>query len=119
MAVVIVALSGCGSHKSTECVSSERGEVCATSEGGAITFTGHGLKAGSKVAIATVAQIPRTSEPEQSRSTLDVGEDGTLVTAEQGQVGFLSVFADTKVTFTVSATDEDGVPIEGDLVLST
>ncbi len=107
IAVAAIAVSGCGNGATTECVKSESGEVCAVSEDGAITFNGSGLEAGSQVSI----------EVEASTSMYDVGQDGKLV-ANDGDLGFLTLSADTEITFSVAAVDEDGEVIDGEIVIS-
>jgi hypothetical protein len=110
-AIVVLAVSGCGSGTATECLSSEVGEVCAVSADGAITFNGRGLEAGSQVLIST-------AEVEGSSSMYEVDQDGMLM-PERGALGFMSGFADADFNFTVSAIDKDGVVIDGKIVIST
>jgi len=107
IAVVAIAVSGCGNGATTECVKSESGEVCAVSEDEAITFNGRGLEPGSQVAI----------EVEASTSMYDVGQDGKLVTND-GALGFLTLSAGTEFTFSVAAVDEAGEMIDGEIVIS-
>lgn len=107
----MLAVSGCGSGSTTECLSSGAGEVCAVSDDGSITFTGSGLEAGSQVSVST-------AEIEDSVSTFEVDSEGML-TMQNGAIGFVSVFADAEFNFTVSALDEDGEAIEGEIVIVT
>jgi hypothetical protein len=90
------------------CLSSESGQVCAAGGDGRIKFSGSGLEPGSEVRLANDMTDPLT---------LEVEPDGSL--DPNGMVGFLSFFADTEVTFTVTATDDQGEPIAGDITVST
>jgi len=110
-AIIALAVSGCGSSTTTECLSSEVGEVCAVSANGAITFNGRGLEAGSQVSISA-------AEVEGSSSMYEVDQDGMLM-PEDGALGFLSGFADADFNFTISAIDKDGEVIDGKIVIST
>ena len=110
-AIVVLAVSGCGSSTATECLTSEVGEVCAVSADGGITFNGRGLEAGSQVMISA-------AESEGSGSMYEVDQDGMLM-PEDGALGFMSGFADADFNFTISAIDKDGEVIDGKIVIST
>ena len=100
----VVAAAGCGSDDDAVCVSNEVGEVCAESDG-SITFAGRGLEPGSDVTIGNprVGPIERVADAN--------GEFGP------GGGGVLSFIADTEFTFTVSAVDADGEPLQGVIVI--
>lgn len=106
-AVSLISLAGCAGGDAV-CLSSESGEVCADGGDGGIEFSGSGLEPGSEVRLVNDMTDPLT---------LTVESDGSL--DPNGTVGFLSFFADTEVTFTVTATDERGEPIVGDITVST
>ncbi len=107
-AVTLVVVSGCGSGSDAVCVSSAAGEVCADGGDGTITFSGNGLEPGSEVRM----------ENDQVGPVVLVAEaDGVL--DPNGMVGVMALFADTEFTFTVTATDEQGEPIVGDITVST
>jgi hypothetical protein len=110
-AIVVLAVSGCGSGTATECLSSEVGEVCAVSTDGAITFNGRGLEARSNVLISA-------AEVEGPSSMYEVDQDGILM-PEDGALGFMSGFADADFNFTISAIDKAGEVIDGKIVIST
>ena len=107
-ALGLAAVAGCGSGSDAVCLSSESGQVCADGGDGRVEFSGSGLEPGSEVRL-----VNDMSEP----VTLTVEPDGSL--DPNGMVGFLSFFADTEVTFTVTATDDQGEPIAGDITVST
>ncbi|HSM67693.1 MAG TPA: hypothetical protein VK860_15415 [Ilumatobacteraceae bacterium] len=102
--VVVVTASGCGADDDAVCVSSEVGAVCAESNG-SISFAGRGLEPGSAVTIdhPDVGPIERVADAN--------GEFGP------GGGGVLSFVADTEFTFTVSAVDADGEPLQGVIVI--
>lgn len=111
--VVIAAVLGlvsCGSDGDTVCVSTEVGEVCADNSDGGFTFAGSGLAADSQVVIDNVEFGP---------ATYSVDADGEMVTGPAGAVGLLSFVAGKEFTFTVSALDADGEPLDGDIVISS
>ena len=91
------------------CLSSESGEVCADGGDGRIKFSGSGLKPGSEVVQS------RTTELDPI--VLTVAEDGSL--DPNGAIGVMSMFADTEFTFAVTAIDDQGEPIVGDVTVST
>lgn len=106
-AAMLAVASGCGSTGSATCVSNGIGEVCATSADGAIEFSGAGLEPGSDVTVDY-----GESEP----AIFVVGANGTFDPDSQG---LLAYFAGTEFTFGVSAIDDQGGPIEGDITVST
>jgi hypothetical protein len=108
VAVTLVLASSCSSGSDAVCVSSESGEVCANGGDGSIKFSGSGLEPGSEVELASGLTDPLV---------LTVEADGSL--DPNGMVGFLSLFADTEVTFAVTAIDDQGEPIVGDITVST
>jgi hypothetical protein len=99
-----VAAAGCSSDDDAVCVSNEVGEVCAESDG-SITFSGSGLLPSSDVSI---------DNPEVGPAAYVVDADGKI--GSEG-LGYLSLFADTEFTFTVSAVDADGEPLQGVIVI--
>lgn len=109
--VAASVVSACGSGATSECLSTEVGEVCAVSEEGAVTFNGNGLEPGSQVSISA-------AEVDAPNTILEVDQDGELV-AKNGEVGFLSFIAGIDFTFTVTAVDENGEAVDGEIVIST
>ena len=103
VAAMTAVVAGCGSDDAV-CVSSEVGEVCADTDG-SITFSGRGLQPGSEITIdhPEVGPIERVADA-----------DGGF---GPGSGGVLSFVADTEFTFTVSAIDADGDPLEGVIVV--
>jgi hypothetical protein len=102
--VAVVTVAGCGADDDAVCVSSEVGEVCAQSDG-SISFAGRGLEPGSEVTIdhPDVGPIERVAD---ANGEFDPGGGGVL-----------SFVADTEFTFTVSAVDADGEPLQGVIVI--
>jgi hypothetical protein len=90
------------------CLRADAGEVCADGGDGRIEFSGSGLAPGSEVQF---------DNDELGRLVLAVGPDGSLDTG--GNAGALALFAGTEFTFTVTATDDQGDPIVGDITVST
>ncbi|HUS41331.1 MAG TPA: hypothetical protein VMY16_01575 [Ilumatobacteraceae bacterium] len=105
---VIVALTACSSGSDAVCVASESGEVCADGGDGQITFRGRGLEPGSEV---------RMENDKVGPIVLLAEADGSL--DPNGTTGVMALFAGTEFTFTVTATDDQGAPIVGDLTVST
>ena len=106
--VGLAAATGCGSARDAVCLSSESGEVCADGGDGRIEFSGSGLEPGSEVRMENGPVGP---------VVLVVEADGSL--GPDGSVGVVSLFAGTELTFTVTATDDHGDPIVGDITVST
>ncbi len=106
-AVALVA-SGCGSDSDAVCVSSESGEVCADGSDGGIKFSGSGLEPGSEV---------RMESDELGQVVLVAEADGSL--DPNGAAGVVALFAGTEFTFEVTAIDDQGHPIVGDITVST
>lgn len=107
--VVAATVTGCSSDGSAVCVSNDVGDVCAAESNGAITFSARGLTPGSEVQVLG---------PDDRTFVLQIDDDGTYA-PPAGSVGFLSTFANSELTFTVTATDSDGELLEGDIVIST
>ena len=107
-AAVALGTTGCESGSEAVCLRSDAGEVCAEGGDGRIEFSGSGLAPGSEVRIENDMTDPLT---------LIVEADGSLEPG--GTVGVMSLFADTEFTFTLTATDDQGDPIVGDITLST
>lgn len=108
-ASAVLLMAGCGSGGSESCVSNEVGEVCADGGEGRVTFNARGLEPGSEIELVG---------PDDASVVLPVGPDGTYE-MESGAQGYLSVFADTEVRFTVSAVDDGGNRLDGQLAVST
>ena len=107
--VVAATVAGCSSDASAVCVSNDVGDVCADESSGAITFSASGLAPGSEVEVVG---------PEEQSFILQIDGDGTYA-PPAGSVGFLYAFADTELTFIVTATDSRGELLKGDIVIST
>jgi hypothetical protein len=105
----ILLMSGCGSDSSSVCVSNDVGEVCVENPEDQITFRGQGLEPGSEIQV-----IGPDGEP----FILPVDSDGTFDPGS-GALGYLYLFADTELTFAVSAIDRSGDAVEGELTVST
>ena len=108
-AAAILLAVGCGSDRSAVCVSNDVGEVCADSPDGQITFSGRGLEPGSEIQL---------EGPDGAPFVLPVDSDGTFDPGS-GTLGYLYLFADTELTFTVSAIDSNGDVLDGDIIVST
>ena len=106
--VVAATVTACSSNESAVCVSNDVGDVCADESNGAITFSASGLAPGSEVQVVG---------PEENSFILQIEDDGTYA-PPSGSVGFLYAFANTELTFTVTATDSHGEQFEGDIVIS-
>jgi len=104
----VVAATGCGSDSGTMCLRSDAGEVCAEGGDGRIEFSGSGLEPGSEVVFDNAELGP---------IALPVDADGSLEI--DGTVGVLALFAGNEFTFAVTATDDQGAPIVGDITVST
>jgi hypothetical protein len=102
---LLVATTGCGDDATVECVSNEVGEVCAVAEGG-VNFRGSGLSPGSEVVLG---------EPTVGPITFAVNDDGSFDPSS----GVLALFAGTEFTFDVIATDANGDPLTGRIVIAT
>lgn len=90
-------------------MSNDVGEICADNpDDGQINFRGRGLEPGSEIQV---------TGPDDAAFVLPVRADGTF-DPESGALGFLYLFTDTELTFTVSATDRNGDLLEGDIVVS-
>jgi hypothetical protein len=87
------------------CVLSDVGEVCAEGGDGRVEFSGRDLEPGSEV---------RFDNDELGPIAFSVEADGAL-----GSVGVLALVAGTEFTFTVTAIDDQGNPIVGDITVST
>lgn len=107
--VVAATVTGCSSEESAVCISNDVGDVCADESDGAINFSASGLAPGSEVQVLG---------PEEQSFILQIDGDGTYA-PPAGSVGFLYAFADTELTFMVTATDSHGELLEGDIVIST
>lgn len=109
-AALAALTSGCGDDATVECVSNEVGEVCARADG-AITFSAEGLEPGSGVEFAndTVGPITFTADDEGSFGTDRAARD----------VGVLSFIVGTEFIFDVTATDSDGQPLIGQIVIAS
>ena len=108
LALALGTATGCGSGSDAVCLSSDAGEVCAEGGDGRIEFSGRGLESGSEVQF---------DNDELGPIALDVDDDGSLDV--DGSVGVLALFAGTEFTFTVTATDDQGELIVGDITVST
>ena len=108
LALALGTATGCGSGGAAVCLRSDAGEVCAEGGDGRIEFTGTGLEPGSEVQFDNDQLGP---------IALPVDDDGSL--AIEGSVGVLALFDGTEFTFAVSATDDQGDPIVGDITVST
>lgn len=107
-AAALVVASGCGSGGDAVCLSSDSGEVCAEGGDGQITFSGSGLEPGSEVRM----------ENDQVGPVVLVAEaDGSL--DPNGTTGVMALFAGTEFTFAVTAVDDQGDTIAGDITVST
>ncbi len=107
--VVAATVAGCSSDESAVCISNDVGDVCAVESSGAITFSASGLAPGSEVQVLG---------PEEQSFILQIDGGGTYA-PPAGSVGFLYAFANTDLTFIVTATDRRGELLEGDIVIST
>ena len=110
-AAALAALtSGCDDDATVECVSNEVGEVCARADG-AITFSAEGLEPGSGVELANdmVGPITFTADDEGS-----FGTDQAV-----GDVGVMSFIVGSEFIFDVTATDSDGQPLTGQIVIAS
>jgi hypothetical protein len=107
-ALALVTSSGCGSGSDAVCLRSDAGEVCAEGGDGRIEFSGRGLEPGSEVQF---------DNDELGPIALDVDADGSLDV--DGSVGVLALLAGTEFTFAVTATDDQGELIVGDITVST
>ena len=104
----LVVASGCGSGGDAVCLSSDSGEVCAEGGDGRITFSGSGLEPGSEVRM----------ENDQVGPVVLVAEaDGSL--DPNGTTGVMALFAGTEFTFAVTAVDDQGDTIAGEITVST
>jgi hypothetical protein len=108
VAAALAVASGCGAASDAVCLASEAGEVCADGGDGSIQFSGKGLEPGSTVQIENDPVGP---------ITLEVDADGSVDT--NGMVGVLALFAGTEFTFAVTATDDQGELIVGDITVTT
>jgi hypothetical protein len=106
---VAATVTGCSSDESAACISNDVADVCADEFNGAITFSASGLAPGSEVQVLG---------PEEQSFILQIDSDGTYA-PPAGSVGFLYAFANTELTFIVTATDSHGELLEGDIVIST
>jgi hypothetical protein len=107
-ALALGAATGCGSGSDAVCVRSEAGEVCAEGGDGGIEFSGSGLEPGSDV---------RFDNDQLGPIAFAVDVDGSFDPG--GSVGVLALVAGTEFTFAVTATDDQGDPIVGDITVST
>ena len=108
VALALGAATGCGSGSDAVCLRSDAGEVCAESGDGGIEFSGSGLAPGSEVQFDN-DQLGPIALPVDADGSLDV----------EGSVGVLALFDGTEFTFAVSATDDQGAPIVGNITVST
>jgi hypothetical protein len=106
--VWMIVGAACSTGSDAVCLSGGSGEVCADGSGGSIQFSGSGLEPGSEV---------RLESDELGPVVLRVDADGAL--DPTGAAGVLVLFSGTEFTFTVSATDDRGDPIVGDITVST
>ena len=90
------------------CVSNDVGDVCADESNGAIVFSASGLAPGSEIQVVG---------PDEHSISLQIGGDGSYA-PRAGSLGFLSGYANTEFTFTVTATGSHGDQLEGDIVIS-
>lgn len=107
-AIAFGTATGCGSGSDAMCLRSDAGEVCAEGGDGRIEFSGSGLEPGSEVQF---------DNEELGPIALPVDADGSL--DSEGGVGLLALLVDTEFTFTVTATDDQGDPIVGEITVST
>jgi hypothetical protein len=107
-ALALGVATACGSGTDAVCVRSDVGEVCGEGGDGRIEFSGSGLEPGSEVWF---------DNDELGPIALPVEADGSL--RDDGTVGVLALVAGTEFTFTVTATDDQGNPIVGDITVST
>ncbi len=105
---MILVGAACGAGSDAACLSSGSGEVCADGSSGSIEFSGSGLEPGSQV---------RLESDELGPIVLRVDGDGGLDPA--GAAGVVALFSGTDFTFAVSAVDDQGNPIVGDITVST
>ena len=103
--ISVAVLNGCGSGDVAQCLSSDSGEVCADDSDGSVKFSGSGLDPDSAVVV---------NHPELGDTSFVVESDGTC---EPNGHGFLAFVSGTTITFTISAVDADGTPIEGEIVV--
>jgi hypothetical protein len=106
LGLVVIASSCTG--EAAECVSNGVGEVCAEANEGAITFRGDGLLSGSTVELGDTAVGP---------ITYVVGDDGSFDPGSAS--GVMAVFSGTEFSFEVTATDADGAPLSGRIVVAS
>ncbi len=90
------------------CVSSESGEVCANGGDGSITFSGAGWSRAPRCGWRTTRS---------ARSCWWRKPDGSLDPG--GAIGVMALFVGTEFTFAVTAIDDQGEPIVGDITVST
>ncbi len=106
--VALVALtSGCGDDATVECLSNDVGKVCARSDG-AITFSAEGLERGSDVELANDMVGP---------VTFTADDDGSFATDQAA--GVMSFIVGTEFIFDVTATDANGQPLTGQIVIAS
>ena len=103
--ISVALLIGCGSDDAARCLSSDRGEVCADGSDGSVEFRGSGLEPDSEVVV---------DHPGPGDSRFVVESDGTF---QPNGRAFMTFVAGTTTTFTISATDADGNPIEGEIIV--
>jgi len=109
-AAALLAAAGCGDDATVECLSNGVGEVCAHADG-AITFSAEGLEPGSDVAFDNDMVGP---------ITFTADADGAFATDQAaGDVGVLSFVVGTEFVFDVTATDADGDPLTGQIVIAS
>jgi hypothetical protein len=108
LALALGTATGCGSGSDAMCLRSDAGEVCAEGGDGRIEFTGTGLEPGSEVQFDN-AELGPIALPVDADGSLDI----------EGSVGVLALFDGTEFTFTVTATDDRGSSIVGDITAST
>ncbi len=106
--VMVLVGAACSAGADAVCLSNGSGDVCADGSSGSIEFSGSGLEPGSQV---------RLTSDELDPVVLRVGADGGL--DQGGTTGVLALFSGTEFTFAVSATDDQGNPIVGDITVST
>lgn len=105
--ISIAVLNGCGSGDAAQCVSSGTGEVCADESDGSVKFSGSGLDPDFDVVV---------NHPELGDSRFVVESDGTF---EPNGGGFSAFVAGTTIIFTISAVNADGMPLEGEIVVTS
>jgi len=109
-AALLAVASGCGDDATVECLSNDVGEVCARADG-AITFSADGLEPGSDVTVDNDLVGP---------ITFTADADGTFATDKAaGDIGVLSFVVGTEFVFDVTATDADGHPLTGQIVIAS